>query len=121
MGWRARTHLMGLAMQQRMRRSGVSGIVVGLLLVAGGGVSLREFPERVEHLGPGSLEVSIVPRGNRQSVSSRRGRDVAVLNGHALARLFEESLLLDPDVRDRDVEPMNATVQCVDQPGQPRL
>ena len=35
--------------------------------------------KRVENLEPWSLEVSVVPRRDRQSVSSRRCRDVAIL------------------------------------------
>ena len=40
---------------------------------------------------------------------------------HALAGLCEQSLLLLPDVGDRHVEPVNATVKSVHQPGEPRL
>jgi hypothetical protein len=76
--------------------------------------------ERVEDLGPGSLEVSVVPRDDRQSVSSHRCHDIAVLDGYALARLLEQSLLLCPDVRYRHVEPVDAAVQRVHQPCEPR-
>ena len=83
---------------------------------SGEGMTLREFLERVEDLEPWPLEVSVIPRGDGQSVSSRRGRNIAVLDGHALAGLFEQSLLLRQDVRYRHVEPVNATVQSVHQP-----
>ena len=80
---------------------------------------LWEFLERVEDLEPGSLEVSVVSRSNRQPVSSRRCRDVAVLDGHPLARLFGQSLLLRPDVRHRYVEPVDTVVKPVHQPCEP--
>src|SRR5215471_16664667 len=66
-----------------------------------GDVILWEFVERVEDLEPGSIEVSVVPRRDRQSVAARRCGDVAVLDGHTLTRLLEQFFLLRPHLRHR--------------------
>jgi len=82
---------------------------------------LPEFFEGVEHFEPWAPKVSVVSRRDRQSVASRGRGDVAVLDGHTLAGLIEQSLLVCPDVSDRHVESVDAPVQGVSQPRQPRL
>ena len=84
-------------------------------------MSLWEFLERVEDLEPWSFEVSVVPRSDRQSVSSRRCRDVAVLDGHALAGLLQQSLLIRPDICHRHVESVDGAMQRIDEPCEPCL
>jgi hypothetical protein len=82
---------------------------------------LRELSEGVEHFEPWAPKVSVVSCRDRQPVASRSRGDVAVLDGHTLAGLVEQSLLLCPDVSDRHVESVNAPVQGVNQPRQPRM
>ena len=71
-------------------------------------------------LSPGR-EVPVVAGDDREPVPSRRRRDVAVFHRHALTGLLQQTLLLRPDVGDRDVEPVDAPVQGVDQAREPRL
>src|SRR5439155_213773 len=80
-----------------------------------------EFFEWVEDLQTRTAKIPVVSGRDRESISSRRGSDVAVLNRHPTAGLFETMILVGPDVRDRDVEPMNAALHGIRQAGEPRL
>jgi len=60
--------------------------------------ALRQALERVEDFEPWPSEVSVIPSGDRESVTARRRCDVAVLDRHALADLVEKTFLLCPDV-----------------------
>ena len=68
---------------------------------------------------PRALEVAVVSRSDGQPVPTGCRRNVAVLDGHALARLVEQPLLLSPDVRHRHVEPVDTSLQRVHQPREP--
>ena len=48
-------------------------------------------------------------------------RNIAILDRHTLTGLLEQTFLLRPHVGDRDVEPADAAVQCVDEACEPRL
>src|SRR5262249_39067272 len=47
--------------------------------------------------------------------------DVAVFDWQTLAGFVEQSLLLSPHVRDRHIEPVNSSMECVHKPCQPSL
>src|SRR6266850_8119562 len=83
--------------------------------------SLVKLFERFEDFEPRAPKISVVSCCDRQPVAPRRRGDVPVLDGHALAGLVEQSFLLCPDVSDRHVESVDAPVQGVNQPRQPRL
>jgi hypothetical protein len=61
---------------------------------------LPELFEGIEHVEPRAPKVSVVSCRDRQPVASRGRGDVAVLDGHMLAGLIEQSFLLCPDVSD---------------------
>lgn len=47
--------------------------------------------------------------------------DVAVFDRHGLTSLVEYALLVRPNVGHRYVEPVNPSLECVDEPREPRL
>ena len=92
-----------------------------IVLAPAAAARLRQLFEWIEDLEPRPLEVSIVPRDDHKSVAARGCRDVAVLNRHALSRLVEQTFLLRPDVGNRHVEPVDTSMQRVNQTPEPRL
>src|SRR5437016_341571 len=82
---------------------------------------LCQLLEWIEDLEPRPFEVPVVPRGDREAVPACGRRDVAVLDRHALTRLVEQSFLLRPYVGDRHIEPVDASVQRVDEAREPGL
>src|ERR1017187_831402 len=59
-------------------------------------VRLAELFEWIKYLESGTPEIPIVARGDRQPVPAGGRRDVAVFDGHTLAGLVEQPLLLGP-------------------------
>jgi len=53
----------------------------------------------------------VIACGDRQSMPAGGRRDVAVFDGHALAGLVEQPLLLGPNVRNRYIEAVNSPPQ----------
>jgi hypothetical protein len=49
------------------------------------------------------------------------GRDVAVFDGHSLAGLVEQTLLLSPHMCNRHIEPVDPSAECFHKPSQPSL
>src|SRR5215831_6210728 len=82
---------------------------------------LIELFERIEYFDSGTPEIPIVACRDRQPMTAGGRRDVAIFDWHTLAGLIEQSLLLSPHVRDRHVEPVNSSVECVHKPCQPSL
>lgn len=79
------------------------------------------FLERVEDRQSGSSEVFVVPGDGRESVAACGRGDVTVFHGRSLARIFQKGLLLGPNMRDREIETVNAAAHGVDEPGPPSL
>src|SRR5437879_643461 len=57
---------------------------------------LRELFEWIKYLESGTPEIPIIASGDRQPVPPGGRRDVAIFDGHALAGLVEQPLLLSP-------------------------
>ena len=82
---------------------------------------ILEVFERIEDFQSGPTEILLVARRDGEPVSSCRGGNVAVLDRHPATCFFELMLLLGPDVRHGDIEPVDATLHRVHQPSQPCL
>jgi hypothetical protein len=81
----------------------------------------RKFFEWIEDFQTGPSEVPVVAGDNSEPMSQGRCGDVAVLDGHPLARFIELMLQVGPDVRHRDVEAANSPLHGLNQSREPFL
>ena len=91
----------------------------GFVFAVGSGV--RQLFEGIEDSEAGPTEILIVAGNDRESVPPGRRCNVAVLDRHSVTGLFEEAFLLRPDIRHRNVEPVDASVHRIDETRQPGL
>src|ERR1700678_2698297 len=83
--------------------------------------ALWEFLKGVEYFQAGAAEIFVISGYDDQIVPASRGGDIAIFDGHPKAGFFEQYLLLGPDVRDGNIESMDAPMHRLDQTPEPRL
>jgi len=82
---------------------------------------LNQLFEGIKDFESRAPEVPIIAGRDSQPMPSRRGGYITVFHWHSLAGFVQQAFLLSPDVGHSDVEPMNSSLEGVDQPGQPAL
>ena len=82
---------------------------------------LNQLFEGIKDFESRAPEVPIIAGRDSQPMPARRGRYIAVFDGHSLAGFIQQAFLPSPDLGHRNVEPMDSSLERVDQPGQPAL